>query len=257
MFLTQVVFSDFAWVEDIFCTNMETENIPSLDWEEWRDIPWYDWKYLASSYWRIYSIWTKPSIKSRWRMMPWRKWRLLKWRKWGNYWHLYVKLLWRNISVHRLVASAFLWLDLNSFINPKTSLCVCHKDDNPWNNRYDNLFLWTNKDNHNDMMNKKRRIFKSGIENPLYGKPWIMLWKFGKEHHLSKVVYQYKDWILIGKYYWIRYAGRITWVNFWDISKCCKWKAKSAWWFQWSYAYVWDRNVAEQSWINNVSIFLQ
>jgi hypothetical protein len=50
-------------------------------------------------------------------------------------------LIEKTILVHRLVASCFLGLDLFSFTDPKTSICVCHKDDNPANNEVSNLFL--------------------------------------------------------------------------------------------------------------------
>ena len=36
-------------------------------------------------------------------------------------------------------------------------MLVCHKDDNPSNNEINNLFLWTNQDNYDDMVSKGRR----------------------------------------------------------------------------------------------------
>lgn len=50
------------------------------------------------------------------------------------------------------MGSTFLGLDLND----KTIL-VCHKDDNKENNILENLFLWTHKDNMQDMIKKGRQ----------------------------------------------------------------------------------------------------
>ena len=51
--------------------------------------------------------------------------------------------------IHRLVASTFLGMDLFN-----SSLCVCHKDDNPLNNNLANLFVGTQQDNMLDMLKK-------------------------------------------------------------------------------------------------------
>lgn len=228
--------------------------------EIYKDIPGYEWIYEVSNFGNVLSIWTRPSIKSMWRLFPGRKPRILKPRKSSVMWYLSVMLIknwvYRDTKIHRIVASAFLWLDLYSFTDPKNSLCVCHKDDNPKNNMVDNLFLWTNKDNNHDMIKKWRRIWKSWQENHSFWKSWNMLWKFGKYHHRSiKVSKHTINGELLWDYDWIREAWRITWINFWDISKCCKWKIKSAGWFVWKFAYVGDPKVAEQSWQNNVNAF--
>lgn len=55
----------------------------------------------------------------------------------------------RTLLVHRLVAEAFL-------SRPTGKDCVCHKDDNPANNRVDNLFWGTRKDNSDDKVRKNR-----------------------------------------------------------------------------------------------------
>lgn len=57
----------------------------------------------------------------------------------------------RKRLVSRLVAQAFLWLNIDD-----SNMFVCHKDDNPRNNSVDNLFLWTHKDNAMDMTRKGR-----------------------------------------------------------------------------------------------------
>lgn len=69
--------------------------------------------------------------------------------------HLQVTLSMNNqphtALVHRLVAEAFL-------PPPQEGQdCVCHRDDNPANNRPENLFWGTRADNTNDMVRKGRQ----------------------------------------------------------------------------------------------------
>lgn len=62
----------------------------------------------------------------------------------------------KKMLVHRLVAQAFI-------PNPKGQPNVCHRDDNPRNNKDTNLFWGTQKDNVQDMMSKGRnrnKVFK-------------------------------------------------------------------------------------------------
>jgi len=68
----------------------------------------------------------------------------------------------KQFRVHRLVACTFLKKPLN------TSLCVCHKDDNPRNNNIDNLFFGTQKENLMDMYKKGRGPIHdhNGEKNP-------------------------------------------------------------------------------------------
>lgn len=175
---------------------METQEI-------WKDIPWYEWMYQVSNLWRVLSLYS------------WKE-KILSPNKTTKFWHLSVWIMNKKIKVHRLVASCFLWLDLFSYKDKKTSLCVCHKDDNPANNRVDNLFLGTHKDNSIDASRK-----------------WRMTIKKWKDHVLSKEVIQIKDWNIINTFYWVREAERITWIKSQNISQCALWKKKSAWWFTW------------------------
>lgn len=48
----------------------------------------------------------------------------------------------------------------------KDKILVCHKDDNPLNNRLDNLFLGTPMQNSTDMVNKNRaqKCFEKRIQ---------------------------------------------------------------------------------------------
>lgn len=59
----------------------------------------------------------------------------------------------RDIQVSRIIWFTFLWLNMD---NPYD--CVLHKDDNPYNNRVENLFTWTYKDNYEDCYSKWRHF---------------------------------------------------------------------------------------------------
>lgn len=63
---------------------------------------------------------------------------------------------------HRLVARAFLWLNIKD-----TEMLVCHKDDNPENNHYNNLFLGCAAHNLQDMARKFRSLQKLTKEDVL------------------------------------------------------------------------------------------
>lgn len=58
----------------------------------------------------------------------------------------------RTLLVHRLVAEAFLPAP------PAGKDCVCHHDDDPSNNRPDNLFWGSKADNSADMVRKGRSV---------------------------------------------------------------------------------------------------
>lgn len=183
----------------------------NIDWEVWKDIPWYEGLYKVSNMGRVLSLKRKNHI-------------ILSPREKGKNSYVSVSLskdlVEKNILIHRLVASCFLGLDLFWFTDPKNSICVCHKDDNPANNKADNLFLGTHKDNSLDRENKWRNWMKG---------------KFWSEHNLSKKVYQMKDGEIINTYGSTCEAERMTWINSRHISRCALRKKMLAWWFSWSY----------------------
>lgn len=63
-------------------------------------------------------------------------------------------------TIHRLVAVTFLGLDIGN-----RSILVCHKDDNPENNRLENLYLGDKSTNQNDY-NRLRK--QRGDKHPNY-----------------------------------------------------------------------------------------
>lgn len=199
-----------------FCTYMELDNITSLDWEEWRDIPWYEWLYQVSNMWRVKSF---------------RRWRTMVLKPSKITWWLWVRLIGKTYKVHRLVASAFLWLWLDSFVDQKHSICVCHHNDDPSDNRLDNLFLWTKKDNNTDKIKKwrARYWYMFGDKNPMY---WVK-WSLNKN---SKKVKQFSiDWTFINEWDSMASASRHLNIHDWfkAISRNCKWKTNTAYWFIW------------------------
>ena len=105
-----------------------------------KEIPWLPkWKYFVSNLGRIKS----------------RRW-IMKF-EYNHYWHVRIKLYWkwwkndvRHYQVHRIVYCVFNNLDYNFWLVNDISKCywlVLHKDNNPLNNRLDNLYMWTQKDN--------------------------------------------------------------------------------------------------------------
>ena len=181
-----------------------------MEKEIWKDILWYEGLYQVSNLGKVKSLirWKERIIKS-------------SLYKWYYRYSLYKNWKGKKYQWHRLLASAFLWLDLYSFQDMKTSMCVCHKNDNRSDNRLENLFLWTHKDNMEDRDRKWRN--------------WIK-WKFWKYNPSSKEVFQYtKEGVFIKSFWAVREATRLTWIHKWQISYCCRWKLKSAWWYVWSY----------------------
>lgn len=175
-----------------------------MEQETWKDIPKFKW-YLVSNLWNVKSVW--------WRWWE-TKWIIMKpsiWHKWYKYVTLFIWEKRHRRSIHRLVASAFLWLDIDNRL-----ICACHKDDNPWNNKATNLFLWTNQDNMDDKMRKWRwRLKWSAINKPII--QMDLRWNYIREWETGSSIYK----------------------NLWffpsNIVSCCKWRQKSSKWFTWKY----------------------
>lgn len=166
---------------------------------------------MVSNLWRIRNIdkILRPYIKKNWYTEV----------------HLYLNWKRKVTSVHRLVANCFLWLNL--FDNKSY---VCHKDDNPINNNVDNLFIWTAKDNMRDMINKWRDKNNFKIKNP---NKWKFLWN----HKSSKRIIQLSvDWNFIKEWSCWLEVEKTLWINNWNISSCCRWRYKTAWWYRWMYS---------------------
>jgi len=185
--------------------------------EEWRDIKWYEWRYKISNLWRVFSL------PKKWR---WGHLGLILsvWKH--RYWYCHVVLskngLCKQQTLHRLVAQAFMWLDINN-----TKICVCHKDETLINwlldNSLNNLWLWSHLDNMKDRDKKWRQ-------------PKWSIWIFWIDNPRSKKINQYtKNWELVNTWNSIADVVRELWIYQSSISNVCAWRAKTAWGFIWKF----------------------
>lgn len=174
---------------------MEQDNIPSLDWEEWRDIPWYEGRYQVSSIGRVKSfvryIWWSILNQS---MLVWYKSCRLRKNK-----------IWKVFYTHRLVAFAFIPIVKNKpFINHKNGVRI--------DNRLCNLEWCTQR------------------ENIIHA--FVSLWR---KWRIKSVIQYWKNWEFIQEYNSLTNASYYTETDCWDISRCCSWKIKTAWWYKWKF----------------------
>ena len=102
--------------------------------EIWKDIDGYEGKYLVSNLGRIKSLHYKRQKNNEKFLKPYTC-------KTNPY--LTVKINYKNMNIHRLVAKAFLE-------NPNNYPVVNHIDGNKWNNNVNNLEWCTYKHNTNE-----------------------------------------------------------------------------------------------------------
>lgn len=172
--------------------------------EIWKDIPWMELKYQASSIGRIRRI-PHYTESKKWINQRFKPWMILK-QVASTQWYLMCSL-WR---VHRLVCMAF-------HENNKEKRTVNHIDWVVTNNKIENLEWATLSENikHSyDFLWKQKNIPPNS----------------------EKQVAQYDlDGILIAEYKSINEAVRKTWIIKQCITPACKGISKTAWWFIWKY----------------------
>ncbi len=166
-----------------------------MNQEIWKPLVGYEWLYEVSNLWRVKSLFYR----------KWKCEKILKQRV-SRIWYSVIQLKWRkNFYVHRLIWVSFLWLDIN---NKKQ--CILHKDDNPLNNSIDNLVIGTHLDNMRDMANKWRNKYPDN----------------------SKKIIQFdKENLFIRWWDSLQEAEDELWIHKSWISMCCKWKRKTAGWY--------------------------
>lgn len=105
-----------------------------------KEIKWYEFLYSVTDSGKVFSLVRYVNCKN-WKRQIW--WNTLK--QTINWWYVYVALYkWKKqkqIKVSRLVAQAFLWLNIND-----KKLYVLYKDNDKKNNNLLNLRIWTNED---------------------------------------------------------------------------------------------------------------
>lgn len=166
--------------------------------EEWRSIEGFN-GYQVSSLGNVRSLDYHQTGKVQ----------VLKLRKNKNgriYVNLYKDGKIKSCQVHRLVAQAFL-------SNPDNLPQVNHKDENPSNNRVENLEYCTAKYNSNYGSHNQRVSEAKSISVAQYS----------------------KEGNLIAVYYGAREASRQSGISQGNISECCKGKLKTCGGFIWKY----------------------
>lgn len=170
---------------------------------EIKEIPWYEWLYLASSLWHIVSL-------KSWR----RKNRIRLLKPQNDKWYKKVSLFKSGkkkfYKIHRLILLTFIW--------PSNLLCN-HinwiKDDN----RLSNLEYCTKSENE---LHAYRTLNKKSHFS----------WKLWKLNHNSKKIWQYSMGYKLIK---VRDSSadiqRELWFWRWNISSCCNWKQKTSKWY--------------------------
>jgi len=182
-----------------------------MEEEIWKNVPWYEWLYSASQLWNIKSLEriivrkNNTSYKLKWRILS-------KMKRWNN-WYYCVDLckLWKinSLRVNRIIWATFLWLDIND-----TKLLMCHIDDNIYNNNINNLFIWTSKDNSEDMVSKKRQWW--------FQNSWEWNWMNIYSNELVINIIDYYN-----KWFSIKQISNIYKIKYWTVYSFVSWKRRS------------------------------
>lgn len=182
--------------------------------EEWRDIEGYEGLYQVSNEGRVKSL-PKEWIGGNGAKLR-KEETILK--SGGTCWNRKYQMVvlckngkQKNMKVHRIVAQAFI-------PNPENKPFINHKDENPENNKVENL-EWCDSKYNNNYGSRNERMSES--QKTVGNKP----------------VYQYSlNDVVINKFISLSEAARLNNLNDANISQCCKGKRKTCGGFKWGYA---------------------
>lgn len=187
--------------------------------EIWKDIPWYEWRYEASSHGRIKSLsylwnWKEQVLKQNYN------------QKWYLSTSLYKNLVRGTFIVHRLIAKTFIE---NIHNKEEVNHINWIKDDN----RIDNLEWSTRSENQ---LHAFKTWLQVTTENNKFRKNNPSTWRLWRDSWSARKVNQYtKEWEFIKTWWSISEVFVHLWIKAPNIVKCCKWERKTAWWYRWSY----------------------
>lgn len=175
-----------------------------------KDIKWFEWLYQVSNIWRVKLLDRIIAIEQRDRVG--RNIKVNRKLKWiimectiHHSWYCRLRLWIRGYLVHRLVFCTFNDMSLD-FLWQKSKTLVCHKNDIKTDNRLENLFIWTQQDNIDDMMKKWRMV------------KWIIKQKKIWFSDIDRIKEEYKRLWSIYK------VAPLFWVSYATISRAINWK---------------------------------
>lgn len=177
--------------------------------EIWKDIEWYEWLYQVSNMWNIKSL----NYNRTWKE------KILKWSSLKN-WYKWVALS-KDKKINTFLIHRLVWLTFLQ--NKENKKQINHKNWIRIDNRVKNLEWMTCSEN---ILHKYHILWYKGS----------FFWRIWKLHPSSKKVNQYtKEWEFIKTWDCIKDVYRELKISKSYISKVCKWKRKTAWWFIWKY----------------------
>lgn len=183
--------------------------------EQWKDIIWYEWKYQVSDLWNIKNIVSGYVFKKR------------IWSRWYHIVILYLNWKSKILSVHRLIAKAFI-------PNPENKAQINHINWIRSDNSLNNLEWVTPSENQ---IHKFRVLWYKMPDYQIEAlrKSCSIIWKTSRR---NKKVNQFSlDWVFIKEWDSLTLIGNELWLSLWNISWCCtwNWKCKTAYGFIWKF----------------------